>query len=398
MKFPIIISILALSAIALAQGTPPDDAARKAWESQRQSEERRTQAIRDAELNGIPVEIAAIGGFRGARSNVLVGYGLVVGLNGTGDSKQVSVTSTAMANALSRWGTLVDANSFKSKNIAIVSITAELPPFTAPGRKIDLTVQSLGDCKSLEGGVLLPSPLGTMLDTSVNYVMAAGPVSIGGFNAGGGGNTVRKNHPTVGRVPDGGDVLRSVDTQFVFGGNVIYFDLDEPDFTTAQRTANRIKETFPSYGVHAMDAVTIAITIPSPEDAVAIVGQIQKLEVRANIEPTVVINERTGTIVIGGNVRLGPALIAHGSLRVRIDTEFVTSQPLPLSQGQTTIVPDQRTNAGEDPPQVVVVAPNASLDDLAKIFQAMDVSARDIIAILQALSQQGALKARIKIQ
>lgn len=383
-------------AAGTAQTDPKLEAQRR--KEQEDMEKRRTNAIRSAETNGIPVEIAAIGGFRGSRSNVIMGYGLVVGLNGTGDTKQVAATNTAMANALSRWGTMIDPANFNAKNIAIVSVTAELPAFAAPGRKIDVTVQSLGDAKSLEGGFLLPTSLGVMASAETVYAMASGGLSIGGFNAGNSGSSVRQNHPTVARIPSGADVQKGVDTQFVFGGNVVYFDLDQPDFTTVQRVRDAVARSFPSLGVSAIDGVTVAITLDDPNDAVDVISQVQKIEVFANTEPTVVINERTGTIVVGGNVRLGPALIAHGSLRVTIDSEFVTSQPLPLSQGQTTVTPVTLTNAGEQPPQVVVVAPNATLDDLAKIFQAMDVSARDIIAIIQALSQQGALKARVKIQ
>lgn len=391
--------VLTLTGIAFAQNgtaTPADEKA--AMRAAQEAAKKRETAIRQAETNGVAVEIAAIGGFRGARSNTIMGYGLVVGLAGTGDSKQVSATSTALANALTRWGTLVDPSKFTSKNIAIVSITAELPAFAAPGRKTDITVQSIGDAKSLEGGFLLPTPLGTMYDSSIAFAIASGSLSIGGFNTGGGGSSIRKNHATVGRVPDGADIQRGVDTQFVFGDSFLYLDLDQPDFTTAQRVRDQIAKSFPGLGVTAIDAVTIAIKLENPKDAVDVISQVQKLEVYANTEPTIVINERTGTIVIGGNVKLGPALIAHGSLRVQIDTEFITSQPLPFSQGQTTVTPVTQVSADEQPPQVVVVAPNATLDDLAKIFQAMDVSARDIIAILQALADQGALKARIKIQ
>jgi len=391
--------VLTVTSTAFAQNgsaTPADEKA--AMQAAQDAAKKRETAIRQAETNGVAVEIAAIGGFRGARSNTIMGYGLVVGLAGTGDSKQVSATSTALANALTRWGTLVDPSKFTSKNIAIVSITAELPAFAAPGRKADITVQSIGDAKSLEGGFLLPTPLGTMYDSSIAFAIASGSLSIGGFNTGGGGSSIRKNHATVGRVPDGADIQRGVDTQFVFGDSFLYLDLDQPDFTTAQRVRDQIAKSFPGLGVTAIDAVTIAIKLQNPKDAVDVISQVQKLEVYANTEPTIVINERTGTIVIGGNVKLGPALIAHGSLRVQIDTEFITSQPLPFSQGQTTVTPVTQVSADEQPPQVVVVAPNATLDDLAKIFQAMDVSARDIIAILQALADQGALKARIRIQ
>lgn len=403
MKFHVTFALLALmlAAFTPAQSgvmTAEEKAKQDAAKRQTQLDQKRQETIREAESAGTPVEMSAIGGFRGARSNKIMGYGLVVGLAGTGDSKQIEATSNAMANALTRWGTLVTADQFKAKNIAIVSVTAELPAFAAPGRKIDLTVQSLGDAKSLEGGYLLPTTLGSMVDNTTVYAVASGALSIGGWNAGASGSSERKNHATVGRVPGGGDIQRSVDTKFVFTDNMVFFDLDEPDFTTAQRVAEKIRATFPGLPVTAQDAVTIAIQIPDPADAVQLIAGIQKLEVKANTPPTIVINERTGTIVIGGNVRLGPALIAHGGLRVKIDTEFVTSQPGPFSQGQTTTVPNSKVTAGEDPPQVVVVAPNATLDDLAKIFQAMGVSARDIIAILQALADQGALKARIKIQ
>ncbi|MBX3113777.1 MAG: flagellar basal body P-ring protein FlgI [Fimbriimonadaceae bacterium] len=399
MKLVSFAALLAVSTVVFAQNgsaTPADEKA--AMKAAQDAAQKRETAIRQAESNGVAVEIAAIGGFRGARSNTIMGYGLVVGLAGTGDSKQVSATSTALANALTRWGTLVDPSKFTSKNIAIVSVTAELPAFAAPGRKIDITVQSIGDAKSLEGGFLLPTPLGTMYDTNLSFAIASGSLSIGGFNSGSNGSSIRKNHATVGRVPDGGDIQRGVDTQFVFGDGFLYLDLDQPDFTTAQRVRDQIAKSFPGLGVTAIDAVTIAIKLPNAKDAVDVISQVQKLEVYANTEPTIVINERTGTIVIGGNVKLGPALIAHGSLRVQIDTEFITSQPLPFSQGQTTVTPVSQVNASEQIPQVVVVAPNATLDDLAKIFQAMDVSARDIIAILQALADQGALKARIRIQ
>lgn len=391
--------LVGLSVAAFSQtAAPANEKDIKAAQDAQDAALKRQNAIRQAESNGVAVEIAAIGGFRGARSNTIMGYGLVVGLSGTGDSKQVSATSTALANALTRWGTLVDPSKFSSKNIAIVSITAELPAFAAPGRKIDLTVQSIGDAKSLEGGYLLPTPLGTMFDSNITYAIASGAVSIGGFNTGSSGSSIRKNHANVGRVPDGADIQKGVDTQFVFGDGFLYLDLDQPDFTTVQRVRDQIAKSFPSLSVTAIDGVTIAIKLADPKDAVDVISQVQKLEVYANTEPTIVINERTGTIVIGGNVKLGAALIAHGSLRVQIETEFITSQPLPFSQGQTTVTPVSRINANEQPPQVVVVAPNATLDDLAKIFQAMDVSARDIIAILQALADQGALKARIKIQ
>lgn len=398
MKFLTVTMAALVSVLAFGQGLTQeqkDEMARMQEQSRAQAQR---QAIREAELMGTNVELAAIGGFRGARSNTVLGYGLVVGLNGTGDSKQISATSTSISNALTRWGTLVSAENFRSKNIAIVSVTCEMPAFSAPGRKLDITVQSLGDAKSLEGGYLLPTPMGPAWDPTKVFLTATGAVSLGGFNAGANGSSVRMNHPTAGRVPNGATVENSVPTQFVFDGGTVFFDLDDPDFTTAKRVAERVNLAFKDMFAVAEDAATVKIVVGDESRAVDAISRIEKLEVYANTPPTVVINERTGTIVVGGNVRLGPAVIAHGSLRVKIDTFTNVSQPLPFSQGQTVTTQESNVNATEDAPQVTVVAPNASLDDLARIFQTLNLTARDIIAILQALADQGALKARIKIQ
>lgn len=395
--FSLLIVGLVMTAVAQAQ-TSVESTQRQQQARDRTEADRKRQSIRDAEQQGVRVELAAIGGFRGARSNVIIGYGLVTGLNGTGDSQQVQVTSTAMANALSRWGTLVNERNFRSKNIAIVAVTAELPAFAAPGRRIDVTVQSLGDAKSLEGGILLPTPLGTMVSPDLHFAVASGAVSIGGFNAGSAGSSVRKNHPTVGRIPNGADVQKTVPTQTIFNGNILYFDLDQPDFTTAQRVAEMVNQSLPGLEANALDGVTVQVQIPEPERAVEYMSNLQKLQVFANTIPTVVINERTGTIVVGGNVRLGPAIIAHGSLQVRIDTDFNVSQPNPLSNGETVVTPQTAISAEEDKPEIALVAPTATLEDLARVLQTLNLSARDIIAILQALAEQGALKARIRIQ
>jgi flagellar P-ring protein precursor FlgI len=395
--FSLMVAGLALVTLAPAQATN-ETAQRQQQARERAEAERKRQSIREAEQLGVRVELAAIGGFRGARSNVIIGYGLVTGLNGTGDSQQVQVTSTAMANALSRWGTLVNERNFRSKNIAIVAVTAELPAFAAPGRRVDVTVQSLGDAKSLEGGILLPTPLGTMVNPDLHFAVASGAVSIGGFNAGSSGSSVRKNHPTVGRIPNGADVQKTVPTQTVFNGNTLFFDLDQPDFTTAQRVAEMVNQSLPGLEATALDGVTVQVQVPEPDRAVEYMSNLQKLQVFANTIPTVVINERTGTIVVGGNVRLGPAIIAHGSLQVRIETDFNVSQPNPLSGGETVVTPQTNISAEEDKPEIALVAPTATLEDLARVLQTLNLSARDIIAILQALAEQGALKARIRIQ
>ncbi|MCW5938303.1 MAG: flagellar basal body P-ring protein FlgI [Fimbriimonadaceae bacterium] len=359
---------------------------------------KQTEAIRRAELEGVQTRLGDIGRFRGARGNVLQGIGLIVGLNGTGDSKSTPWTSTLISNVLSRWGTAVDARQVQAKNIATVLVTAEMPAFVAPGTKIDVTVSSNGDAKSLEGGVLMPTVLTSMTDPDTVLATAYGSVSIGGFNASSGGSGVRKNHPNVGIVAAGATVERSVPTQILFQGGVMYFDLDTPDFSTAERATEALKSAYPELTVETVDGATIKLTLPQGKSPTEVAQRVELTQVFANTPASVVVNERTGTIVVGGNVRLGPAVIAHGSLEVRIATDYVVSQPAPFSNGETVVVAVPQVDAQESPAQTAVVAPTATLDDLAKILQTMRVTARDMIAILMALQKQGALKARIVVQ
>ncbi|MBS1713401.1 MAG: flagellar basal body P-ring protein FlgI [Armatimonadetes bacterium] len=402
---------LALSLAACAQQgakpgngqtqAPPQLTKEQLAEIQKLLDEKRTresEAVHNGETQGVSVRLGDIGRFRGARSNILQGVGLIVGLGGTGDTQSTPWTKTLISNMMARWGSMVDEKQVRSKNIAAVMITAELPPFVAPGTKLDVTVSSSGDAKSLEGGVLLPTVLTSMADPQTPVCTAFGSVSIGGFNASAGGSAVRKNHTNVGIVSGGGIVEKSVPTQFVFDGNVLFFDLDEPDFTTAQRAAEALKSANPGWGAEAMDGATIKIAFPTGTAPTLAAQKVEAVQVMANTPASVVVNERTGTIVVGGNVKLGPAVIAHGSLQVTISTDVVVSQPQPFGNGETVVVAVPTVQAEDPPAQVAIVAPNATLDDLAKILQTLKVSARDMIAILQALQAQGALKARIKVQ
>jgi flagellar P-ring protein precursor FlgI len=400
-----ILMLVAAGAVAAghaqtAQAPPELSPAQKAELERLLSERSRQEAdrIRLAEEEGVTVRLADIGQFRGARSNVVQGIGLVVGLAGTGDTKSTPWTATLVSNAMRRWGTFVDEKQVRSKNLATVMVTAEIPPFLAPGSKIDLTVSSNGDAKSLEGGVLLPALLSSLSKPEETLAVGFGPVSIGGFNASSGGSSVRKNHATVGLVAGGGTLEASVPTQFVFEGGVMYFDLDAPDFTTAERAAAAIRLAMPGVEAKALDGATIEIVAPAGAAPTAVASEVGSCLVLANTPATVVVNERTGTIVVGGNVRLGPALIAHGSLQVRVTTDYLVSQPAPFSQGETVVVAIPEVEAQETPAQTQLVAPNATLGDLAKVLQELKVSARDVIAILTALQRQGALKARIVLQ
>lgn len=355
------------------------------------------QRIRDTGENGISVRIKDIARFRGIRSNQLLGYGLVVGLEGTGDTKSTPFTQTLLANAMKAMGTTVDPETLKIKNVAVVAITSELPPFSAPGNSIDVTVQSIGDAKSLQGGTLLQSPLYAANSKETVYAVAQGSISIGGFQAGANGSSVQKNQLNVGRIPAGAIVENAAPTKFVFD-NKMFLELDDADLTTANRMAQEINKTFPEFRAEALNGGTIQIVVPSGTPPISAMSRIEMTNVHADIPATVVINERTGTIVVGGNIKLGPALVAKGSLTVRIDTIPFVSQPAPFSQGTTVSGQASEVNATEDTAQVALMTETATVADMARLFHTLKVSPSDIIAILQALRDQGALKARIKIQ
>lgn len=396
---------LSLVVIAGAQGPgttpPPDKAAEKAKQDQAlrdwKDHQRELRTAIDMERVGVEVRVKDIARFRGVRSNQIHGYGLIVGLEGTGDSKKTPFTATLMANALKEFGTMVDPAQFNAKNIAAVAITSELPPYATPGNTIDVTVQSIGDAKSLQGGFLIQAPLYGASDKTKAMAVAQGAVSIGGFNVSSGGNSIQKNHVNVGRIPSGAIVEATVPYQVIFDGR-LFLELQAGDITTAQRLAQALGEKFPQCVPIALDGGTVQITVGPSDNAMSLMSQIEQCTVLADTTAVIVINERTGTIVMGGNVRIGPAVIAQGSLQVTIETETFVSQPLPFSNGTTTKVDQTYVSAEEQKAQIALITPNATVADLARIFQALRVSPRDIIAILQALRQQGALKARIEVQ
>jgi flagellar P-ring protein precursor FlgI len=355
------------------------------------------KGIAEAEQRGVEVRIKDIARFRGIRNNQLLGYGLVVGLEGTGDTKNTPFTQTLLANAMKDLGTVVDATQLKVRNVAVVAITAELPPFSSPGNQIDVTVQSIGDAKSLQGGTLLQAPLYAAVSRDVVYAVAQGPISIGGFNASAGGNSVQKNHLNVGRIPSGAIVETSVPTKTVFDGKM-YLELDEADLTTSSRIAEKLGSIFPQFQPQPLTAGTIELTLPPGVSPVQAMSEIEMAKVFADVPAVVVINERTGTIVVGGNVRIGPAMIAKGSLNVTIEEFRDVAMPNPFTLARPVPITNNRVDAKEETAQVALIGSAATVADLAKIFHKLRVSPTDIIAILQALQDQGALKARIKVQ
>lgn len=344
------------------------------------------------------VRLKDIAQIRGVRSNQLIGYGLVVGLEGTGDSSGALFTVQSIANMLERFGITVPPNAIKVKNVAAVMVTAELPPFARAGNTIDVVVSSIGDARSLQGGTLLQTPL-RGADGQI-YAVAQGPISIGGFNFGGGGARVQRNHTTVGRIPNGAVIEREVPSTFLHGDNSLTIQLHKPDFTTAARVVSSIRSAFPNLAVRAVDPATIRVGLDaaSSVDPVMLIAQLEMLSVLPDVVARIVVNERTGTVVINGDVRIAPVAIAHGGITVRVQTTFEVSQPPPLSGGRTQVVPQTQVDATEEPARMVFLREGASVESLVKALNALGVSPRDLIAILQALKSAGALHAEIEVQ
>ncbi|MDL1927982.1 flagellar basal body P-ring protein FlgI [Fimbriimonadia bacterium ATM] len=349
--------------------------------------------------SGMSVRVKDITRVRGVRYNQITNLGVVVGLEGTGDTRNSPWAQQAIANLVKDYGISLEARQMNLKNVALVMVTAELPPFARPGNRIDVTVSSVGDAKSLQGGYLLPTPLYGPADKARAYAVAMGPVSIGGFNASQGGTSSQKNHVNVGIVTNGALVENSVPTEFNWNGS-FYLELLEPDFTTASRIAEAIMSEHPGWTAVAKDAggVEIRANDPNTADAVAALSAIENVSVVPDTPAVIVINERTGTIVVGGNVKIGPAMIAHGGLTVKINEYNEIVQPPPLSGGQTGLQQNTEVKAKEETVRIGVIKSNATIDDLAKVFRALRISPRDMIAIIQGLKAQGAIKATIKTQ
>jgi flagellar P-ring protein precursor FlgI len=333
----------------------------------------------------------------GSRSNQLIGYGIVVGLAGDGDSNAVT-TLRSVANILQRNGLTVDPTQIKAKNAAAVMVTADIPPFLKPGARIDVTVSSMGDAKSLQGGVLLQAPL--MGADGRVYAVAQGGLAVGGFlgGAGGaGGATVQKNHPTVGLISNGASVEREIPTETVRDG-AIAFALFNPDFTSASRLADAINAAFPDAAT-ALDAASVAVQVPAAYlgREVTFLADLGTLEVRPDAIARVVINERTGTIVATAAVRVSQVAISHGALTVAIASTLNVSQPNALAGGQTAVTPTTQTKVTESKGKFSVVDEVPTIERLAGALNALGVTTREMMAIMQALKSAGALHAELVI-
>lgn len=332
----------------------------------------------------------------GVRDNQLIGYGLVVGLDGTGDKGRTGFTQQTIANMLEGLGLSLSADAVKVKNVAAVIITATLPAYAQPGGRVDVVVSSLGDATDLKGGTLVQTPL-RGADGDV-YAVAQGPLSVGGFQAeGAGGTSVQRNHVTVGRIPGGAIVERDVPTSFMEAGNLQVM-LREPDFTTASRMARAINATLGAPVAMAVNPGIVAVFNPdSTANPVEFVSRVEQVEVVPEEFARVVINERTGTIVAGSNVSLGEVAISHGNLDIEVSTKYDVSQPPPFSKGSTETNPDTEVKATEGKGNVIILNEAATIQDVARALNAVGASPRDIISIFQAIKAAGALRAELVI-
>jgi flagellar P-ring protein precursor FlgI len=332
----------------------------------------------------------------GTTNEPLIGYGLVVGLNGTGDSPSAENTSNSIATLLEKLDVTVNPNDLKAKNVAAVIVTAELDPNLSAGGRIDVKINSLNDASSLEGGHLIMTPLRAADGTIC--VLAQGSVSIGGFNIkSGANNSFRKNHAQAGIISGGGTVKVPLNGHFIVNGQLAWL-LNSPDFTTASEVAKTINLEYGHDVARAHDAQRIDVTLPSQyrNDPVSFVAGMSVLTARSDAVARVVVNERTGTIIVGKNVKLKEAAVAHGNLKVIVNTHYDVSQPSSFSRtGETTVVPRVNTDVSDQPAQVLQVPDTSTVADVVGVLNEIGASPRDIIAILEALKRAGSLQAEL---
>jgi flagellar P-ring protein precursor FlgI len=348
------------------------------------------------------VRLKEIARVAGVRENPLTGYGLVFGLSGSGDSARNRATMQSVANTLRTYGVNVSLDDLASRNVAAVIVTAKLPAFAEPGQPLDVQVASSGDARSLSGGTLMLAPLAGP-DGRI-YAIAQGSISVGGYQFEGPTASIQKNHPTVGVIPSGATVEQAPPAQYTGDGRQLSILLNEPDFTMANRVVLALQSSLPGTDARADHAgkITVSYSEP-PANLVAEIARIENVMVRPERKSRVVVNERTGTVVAGGDVRLGRVSISQGDLRVEISTEYSVSQPGGVlvnasTQVQTAIVPNTRISAQEGPAPVVNVPEGATVADLLEALRRIRLPTRDVIAVLQSIKAAGALDGELVIQ
>ncbi|WP_041444308.1 flagellar basal body P-ring protein FlgI [Thioalkalivibrio sp. K90mix] len=334
----------------------------------------------------------------GVRENQLVGYGLVVGLDGTGDqTTQTPFTIQSLNNMLGQLGLTPDAGNPQLRNVAAVMVTAELPPFSKPGQRIDVTVSSMGNATSLRGGTLLMTPLKGA--DGQTYSIAQGNLVVGGFGAEGqDGSRITVNVPSVGRIPNGATVEREVPTAFAQGDHVT-LNLNRPDFTTANRLVETVNDTFGPGVAHALDGSSVRVRAPqNPDQRVGFVAELENLPIERGAPPArVIVNSRTGTVVIGSRVQVTPAAVSHGSLTVTISEAPQVVQPMPFAEGETAVQPQTDIAIQQDDSTMFLFDPGTSLDEIVRAVNNVGAAPGDLVAILEALREAGALRAELVV-
>ena len=332
---------------------------------------------------------------QGMRENALYGYGLVVGLSGTGDSEQVFFTSQSISGMLGRLGIRIDPKDVRVRNVAAVMVTARLPAFARPGTNIDVSVSSMGNARSLAGGVLLITPL-TGADGQV-YGLAQGPVQAGGINVAAYGTSFQKNQPTSGRVPSGATIERAVAPNL--DKETVTLGLKRPDFTTANNLVEAINKALGEEAAKAVDPAQVVLKVPAAfkGKVVGLLTKVETLEVQADERARVVVSERTGTVVAGERVRIHPVAVAHGGISISVQAFPVIAQPNAFGQGKTVQTKQAQVDAKEKEKQMVALPATTSVEDLAKALNTLGATPRDLIAILQAMKAAGALDADLEV-
>ncbi len=342
------------------------------------------------------VHLRDITQIEGIRENQLIGYGLVVGLDRTGDTQQTFFTAQTLANALQRLGVQIPIGQVVVKNVAAVFVTAKLPPFARAGMKLDVTVSATGDAKSIEGGVLLLTALRAA--NGQVYAESQGPLVIGGYSDGANGNSKTVNHVTVGRITEGATVERdaAVDlTQY----RVIPLLLNNPEFTTARNVADAVDSDFGKPIAKAIDSrrIDVDVAASGASSVPNLISRIQNLSIEVSEAAKVIVNERTGTIVMGGDVQLSPVSVIHGGLTINVESFQQVSQPLPNSSGKTETVEQTKLTVTDQPAQAIELQAGANVNELIRGLHAIGATSRDIIAILQAIKAAGGLEADLEV-
>ena len=348
-------------------------------------------------LSGVAeaARIKDIASIYGVRDNAVFGYGLITGLNRTGDSRRNEATIRTLANRLQGLGVTLQTDDIISRNVAVVMVTARIPSTARPGHKIDIEVSSTGDAKSLEGGVLQLTPL--YASDGRAYASSQGPVVIGGFSAEAGGESTRKNHPTTGRIPRGAIVeLDNPHRMDILNADSIDWLIHDPDFTTAKRMADAINESMGDKVATAFDDGMVRMAIPEAEEAsaIAVLSQIELVELEVDAPARVVVNERTGTVVMGANVQVSAVAVAHGGLSIEVQQDTDVSQPGPLSGGDTVVTRDSRIVAEEEEGRLTMLE-GVTIGQLVAALNSMGVKPRDLIQIMLTIKAAGALQAEI---